>query len=236
MGTSVVGLAGKVSVLQPSAEEVRSRPQNRFRLLTAESERQGGFLCALAAGREIIRAAQIEAQQIVQAAKERSRSHYEMLMTQALEQAKTCQSAEILAASKLRRDMLENSSQQLLKMVTDIAEEVISAELTQNPSSIIERIRRALDYAIGVERLTLLLNHADMPLVQERLDSLAAQSQGIDINLCESSAVAPGNARLEFGTCVVDASVEAHFRAIKTHLLNAEERSLLRSSDRSTDR
>jgi flagellar biosynthesis/type III secretory pathway protein FliH len=90
-----------------------------------------------------------------------------------------------------------------------VAEKVVAAAIDADPSAVLEAVRGALRGIVERERVTLLVNPADLDLVRAASAELRASLGGIDH--CEVQAerrVGRGGAVVRFGDGQVDARIE----------------------------
>ena len=121
---------------------------------------------------------------------------------QALEAAVAAVDAERLAAS-------ERLEAHAVDLALFLAERVIGGALAVEPERVVEAVRGALRAVVERERVTVLVNPADLDLVRDAMDGVRATLGGIDH--CEVQAerrVSRGGAILRTQDGDVDARIE----------------------------
>jgi flagellar biosynthesis/type III secretory pathway protein FliH len=121
---------------------------------------------------------------------------------QALEAAAAAVHAERLAAS-------ERLEAHAVDLALFLAEKVLGGALAVEPERVVEAVRGALRAVVERERVTVLVNPADLDLVRDAMDGLRATLGGIEH--CEVQAerrVTRGGAILRTQDGDVDARVE----------------------------
>ena len=107
-------------------------------------------------------------------------------------------------------EVAERLEAEAVDLAFAVAEKVLAASVAASPSAVLEAIRGALRGVVERERVTLLVNPADLDLVRGAADELRASLGGIEH--CDVQAerrVGPGGAIVRFAEGQVDARIEA---------------------------
>jgi len=125
----------------------------------------------------------------------------------------------IQGLNRLRSDYYTRAEEEMVDLVFRIAEKVIHAEITVNPSSRMAIFSAALEKLKEQERVTIRISSSDYGMIQEALPALCEQN-GItgSIALQEDPDIPPGNYIFESDQCAVDARIEKALERIKEAL------------------
>jgi len=124
--------------------------------------------------------------------------------------------------SRLRESLLNNASQDMLRLVLTIARQVIHVELSVNSGIILGTIERALQAAVRADAYHLRVNGEDLALVTEKKPLFLARISGLqNITIEADPTVGRGGCRLESELGEVDATIESQLEVIRRTLSGA---------------
>jgi flagellar assembly protein FliH len=124
--------------------------------------------------------------------------------------------------SRLRESLLNNASQDMLRLVLTIARQIIHVELSVNSGIILGTIERALQAAVRADAYHLRVNGEDLALVTEKKPLFLARISGLqNITIEADLTVGRGGCRLESELGEVDASIESQLEVIRRTLSGA---------------
>ncbi|HEX6999683.1 MAG TPA: FliH/SctL family protein [Gammaproteobacteria bacterium] len=118
---------------------------------------------------------------------------------------------------------------QLARLVLAVARQFVRRELRSQPGEVVRVVREALAALPASEaRVRVYLNPEDAALVR---DTLLPETLERPLHLIEDVTLAPGGARLETDSSVVDASTETRLGLIAARLLGDERASAVPGGD-----
>jgi flagellar assembly protein FliH len=124
--------------------------------------------------------------------------------------------------SRLRESLLNNASQDMLRLVLTIARQIIHVELSVNSGIILATIERALQAAVRADAYHLRVNGEDLALVTEKKPLFLARISGLqNITIEADPTVGRGGCRLESELGEVDATIESQLEVIRRTLSGA---------------
>lgn len=122
--------------------------------------------------------------------------------------------------SQLRGSLLQNSSNDMLRLVMSIVRQVLHAEISVNPRIIAETIDRALKMAVRADYYHVRVNPADLEVVTERKPLFLAAINGLqNLSFQADPAVGRGGCLLESEFGDVDATIDGQLDQIHRSLL-----------------
>ncbi len=124
--------------------------------------------------------------------------------------------------SQLRESILKNSTDDMLRLVMAIAEQVIPCAVEINPEIIYHTIVKALQAAVDSDVYHIKVHPEDMAVVMEKKPLLLASISGLKNITVESAPdVARGGCLVESELGEVDATIESQLEEIRQKILNA---------------
>jgi len=196
----------------PEFRPVNIAPVLKARVMTAYEE-----------AKEIVARARQEASQCRQEAKatleqavaekeaERERGYH-----QGLQEGLAQLSEKILETELAREKILSDAEPQIIQMVMDIAEKVISREVEKG--AVVDVVKQAISQAVG-KKITVRVNPLDVPFMREReKELLSVIDQTQSVNIKEDEQIPPGGCVVETEMGAVDARLETQIVAIKKAL------------------
>jgi flagellar assembly protein FliH len=118
--------------------------------------------------------------------------------------------AEALVQAQAERDRVaEELEGAAVELALQIAEKAIVGAVSVQPDRVVDAVRGALRCLVERERVTILVNPEDMPIVREAVDGLVQQLGGIEhIEVQEERRVQRGGAILRSAAGEIDARVQ----------------------------
>lgn len=122
--------------------------------------------------------------------------------------------------SRLRGSLLQNSSNDMLRLVMSIVRQVLHAETSVNPQVIIETIGRALNMAVRADYYHVRVNPADLETVTEHKPLFLASINGLkNLSFQPDPGISRGGCLLESEIGEVDATIDGQLDQIHRSLL-----------------
>ena len=122
--------------------------------------------------------------------------------------------------SKLRKNIIQNSSQDMLHLVLTIARQVLHCEVSVKPEIILSSIERALSASISTDSYHVKVNPQDLEMVREKKPFFLARITGLkNINFEGDENISRGGCRVESELGEVDATIETQLDEIRQYLL-----------------
>lgn len=168
-------------------------------------------------------AADVEVQ--IQQALERGRQEGRRQAGEELDRAASALGRAMEEISRLRESLLTSSSQDMLRLVLTISQQVIGAEVTVGREVVLATIERALKAAVRSDSYHIKVHPDELDLVRERKPLFLASVAGLkNITLEADPAVAPGGCLVESELGEVDATIDTQLEEIRRTLLEALEK------------
>lgn len=138
---------------------------------------------------------------------------------QALVQSADALGGALADVSRLRETLLRNSTEDMLRLVMTIAEQVVAGELKSRPEQVLEVLRRALQHAVKADEYLVRVNPEDLALVQENKPLFMTAVSGLkNIRIEGDAAVSRGGCRVESELGQVEATAESQLAEIRNAL------------------
>lgn len=177
------------------------------------------------AGRKIIEEAQEEARQIKKKAEEiLKRVHDERtrVLKEGYEEGKNQALAEVTellaTATYQKEEMFKNVEHDAVKLVYEVAEKVLGAELKERDGAIVDLVKQALHSAVG-QRIIVLVNPQDLESVKVRhADLMQALDASRVLQIRMDERVKPSGCMIETEIGTIDAQLETQLLAIRRAL------------------
>ncbi len=135
--------------------------------------------------------------------------------------------AQALAAaaeeiSRLRDSLAKNSSQDMLRLVMAVSEQIIRREVTADPKVILTIIETALQSSVRTDQYRIRINPADLENVTQQKPLFLASISGLkNLSIETDAAISPGGCRIDSDLGDVDATIETQLEAINQALSEA---------------
>jgi flagellar assembly protein FliH len=162
---------------------------------------------------QILAAAQAEAEQIREQASVQGHAEgYEAGRADAAAQcAPAVQAlASVLAEAQAERERVaEQMEEAAVALGLQIADKALTGAITAQPERVVDVVRGALRCLVERERVTILVNPQDLPIVRDAVDGLIQQLGGIEhLEVQEERRVQRGGAIVRSTTGEIDARIE----------------------------
>ena len=126
--------------------------------------------------------------------------------------------------SRLRATLLQNSTQDMLRLVLSIARQVIHGEVSLNRELILTTIDKALRAAVRSDHYHIKVHPEDLALVTEKKPLFITSINGLEsITVEGDQKVAQGGCLVESDLGAVDATIEGQLEEIRRTLLSTVE-------------
>jgi flagellar biosynthesis/type III secretory pathway protein FliH len=162
---------------------------------------------------QILAAAQAEAEQIREQA--RLQGHAEGYEAGRADAAAQCAPAvqalaETLAQAQAERERVaEHMEESAVGLGLQIADKALTGAITAQPERVVDVVRGALRCLVERERVTILVNPQDLPIVRDAVAGLIQQLGGIEhLEVQEERRVHRGGAMVRSTTGEIDARIE----------------------------
>ncbi len=120
---------------------------------------------------------------------------------------------------RLRSNVLKNSTQDMLRLVLAIAEQVIHCEVKANPEVILSTLQKALQTAISSDEYHVKVHPDDLAVVVENKPLFLASVSGLkNITLEADEKVSRGGCLIESELGQVDAGIEGQLEELRRQL------------------
>lgn len=124
--------------------------------------------------------------------------------------------------SRLRDSLAKNSSQDMLRLVMAVSEQIIRREVTADPKVILTIIETALQSSVRTDQYRIRINPADLENVTQQKPLFLASISGLkNLSIETDAAISPGGCRIDSDLGDVDATIETQLEAIKQALSEA---------------
>lgn len=121
--------------------------------------------------------------------------------------------------SRLRESILKNSTDDMLRLVLAVAQQVVHVEIASNPQIVLETLKRGLKAAVRSDEYHIRLHPQDLALVSEQKPLLLASVSGLkNITLEGDAGIARGGCMVESNLGQVDASIDSQLAEIRDRL------------------
>ncbi|MEA3362548.1 MAG: flagellar assembly protein FliH [Thermodesulfobacteriota bacterium] len=132
--------------------------------------------------------------------------------------------AQALAAaaeeiSRLRESLAKHSSQDMLRLVMAISEQIIRREVAADPQVILTIIETALQSSVHTDQYRIQINPADFENVTQQKPLFLASISGLkNLSIETDAGISPGGCRIDSDLGDVDATIETQLEAIQQAL------------------
>lgn len=126
--------------------------------------------------------------------------------------------------SRLRATLLQNSTQDMLRLVLSIARQVIHGEVSLNRELILTTIDKALRAAVRSDHYHIKVHPDDLTLVTENKPLFITSINGLESITVEGDPqIAQGGCHIESDLGAVDATIDGQLEEIRRTLLSTVE-------------
>lgn len=174
---------------------------------------------ARAEARRIIAAAEEEAAAIRDGVESFAREASEAAYREGSESALCEWNTLLLEAREQRDQALADVERDLLRLAVKIAEKILGRELKSDRTTVVDIVASALRQARRNEMITLRVNPADLPIIEERRQKLDRSGRDQFLDIVADPRVAAGGCVIESDSGAIDAQLETQFRVLERALL-----------------
>ncbi len=174
---------------------------------------------ARAEARLIIAAAEDDAAAIREQAESFARESRETAYREGSETALSEWNTLLLETRERRDQALASVERDLLRLAVKIAEKILGRELKSDRKAIIDIVANALRQARRNEMITVRVNPADLPVIEEHGQRLERAGREQFLDIVPDPQVAKGGCVIESESGAIDAQLETQLRVLERALL-----------------
>lgn len=127
--------------------------------------------------------------------------------------------AYVAAIEEGRRRIWESAEPQIVEFVLEAAQKVVKEQAQVDRAIALSVIRHALKRVVDQGQITIRVNVADIEAVRQSREELAALLDGVDrLRIVEDRRVSPGGCVVETESGTVDARVDTQFQELRRGL------------------
>jgi flagellar assembly protein FliH len=124
--------------------------------------------------------------------------------------------------SRLRDSLAKNSSQDMLRLVMTIAEQIIRREVSADPQVVLAIIENALQSSVRSDQYRIRVNPEDLEHVTQQKPLFLASISGLkNLSIEADAAISRGGCRVDSDLGEVDATIETQLESIQQALNEA---------------
>ncbi len=124
--------------------------------------------------------------------------------------------------SRLRDSQAKNSSNDMLRLVFAVAEQIIGREVSADPAIIVTIIEKALQSSVRSDQYKIAVNPDDLDIVNQQKPLFLASVSGLkNLSIEADATITAGGCRVDSELGDVDATIETQLDAIKEALIEA---------------
>ncbi|MHB1041871.1 MAG: FliH/SctL family protein [Eubacteriales bacterium] len=163
-----------------------------------------------------------------QGSREGSEKGYREGMARAEKEASAIRSQahEVLVqAEKIRRQTFENLETEIIELAREIAEKLLSAQLSLNPGAVLNVAKEALRQVANRQNVVLYINPAELELVENKKEELKSILQPrAEFQVIADPSLLPGGCVVETEQGQIDATLEKRKEELLRALYGKEHR------------
>jgi flagellar assembly protein FliH len=130
--------------------------------------------------------------------------------------------AALEEVSRLREGLANNGTQDMLRMVMAVSEQIIRREVAADPAVVQGIIENALQSSVRADQYRVRVNSADLDKVTEKKPLFLASISGLkNLSIEGDPSISPGGCRVESELGEVDATLETQLESIQQALIEA---------------
>ncbi len=123
---------------------------------------------------------------------------------------------------RLRESLARNNSQDLLRLVMAVSEQIVRREIAADPDIVLTIIENALQASVRADHYRVLINPADLENVTKQKPLFLASISGLkNLSIETDMSISPGGCRIDSEVGDVDATIETQLEAIQQALSKA---------------
>ena len=205
---------------EPAAEKTDEQGDDHEQIISqkiaqAEQQAQAVVQNARKEADSLLKKAAAEAEELKVSAQQQG---YQDGLKQAEQQADEIrrQAREVLAqAEQARADTINALEQEITALAVEIAEKVLTAQLTIEPETVMKVAAEAVQMVRDRERITVYVNPADQPIFTAGKAELEeALSRPAVLTVIADETVKPGGCLVDTDEGLVDATVDARWQKV----------------------
>ncbi|HKK01556.1 MAG TPA: FliH/SctL family protein [Desulfuromonadales bacterium] len=124
--------------------------------------------------------------------------------------------------SRLRQSLLTNSTDDMVRLVMAVAEQVIQTVVTEKETVVLDVLKNALQAAVKADEFHIRVHPDDLTAVTEHQPLFLASVSGLkNITFEGDPSIARGGCFIESALGEVDATIETQLEEIRRHLAQA---------------
>jgi flagellar assembly protein FliH len=124
--------------------------------------------------------------------------------------------------SRLRESLAQSSSQDMLRLVMAVAEQIVRRELEVDPKVVLTIIENALQASVRADSYRISISPADFAVVNAQKPLFLASISGLkNLNIDADAAISRGGCRVDSELGDVDATIESQLDTIRQSLVAA---------------
>lgn len=198
---------------------VIKKPQFKTEPTAASGVVKRAVIDAKQEARRIIDEAETEAANMRTSAEQFARELREASYQQGYEESLLEFNQLLLNAREQRDKALAETERDVLQLAVKIAEKIINREIERDSTTLADIVRTALRHARQHETLTVRVNPADLPLVQQHQDRLDPAGRARFLDIISDPRVGHGGCIIESEAGTIDAQLDTQLRVLERALL-----------------
>ena len=215
---------GLSKVYRDSAGE--SIQEFRFRSFgdseVAPAQEGGAFVASQSAEQGTPSAAPANSPKQLEEAKARGRQEGLAIAEERFEATSRALAKALEDVSRLRESLAQSGSQDMLRLVMAVAEQVIRREVAVDPNLVLSIIENALQASVRSDSYRISINPADLEVVNAQKPLFLASISGLrNLSIDADAAISRGGCRVDSELGDVDATIESQLAAIRQALAAA---------------
>ncbi len=136
----------------------------------------------------------------------------------------------LLETKEIRERVLRETEKDILRLAVRLAEKIVGKEIDEDKDTIKSIVSTALQNARQKERITIRVNPADLPTVQQNNEQFKSTAQTKFIDFVADPRVIKGGCLIESEVGTVDARLETQFRVLERALLAQADEEFIRDA------
>lgn len=169
--------------------------------------------------RQILDEAYLNASDLIAAAEQESENIQRDAYQAGREEAEKELIQHLTAIKEIRLQSLQEVERDVLKLSVKLAEKIIGKEIQQNEAVRGEIVFNALRQARQQEMLTVRVNTADLPVVEQLREKIDSFGRAKYVDFVADQAVKEGGCIIESASGTIDARLETQLRILENALL-----------------
>jgi type III secretion protein L len=194
---------------------------NRTSVVSAIVKRE--YLDAKAEAGRILAEAKAEAERLMQSAETYAREAHDTAYRQGREEALLELSQSLIATRETRDKALAVIEKDILRLAVKIAEKIIGREIEHDRQTIAGIVAQALHHARHSEMVTVRVNPADLPVVEEQRKHLNPGGRVRYLDFVADPGVKPKGCLIITDTGTINADLDTQLRVLERALLSRAE-------------